>query len=426
MASIFINYISGIAIDTFQSNKKRKTVLIIGIILNLSLLIFFKYGNFISSNVNRIAEILHVPVHIVSNIILPLGISFFIFQGMSYIIDVYRKEALVQKNFLNLALYISFFPQLIAGPIVRYHDIDMQIRQRAHTMDLFISGAKRFIKGLVKKVIIANNVALVADQIFMLEYNQLSLSTAWLGIICYFIQIYYDFSGYSDMAIGLGRMFGFRFLENFNHPYISKSMKEFWTRWHISLSGWFKDYVYIPLGGNRKGKTKHLINIFFVFSIMGFWHGAAWTFAIFGIFIAVILIIESLGLEKILKKSPVFLQHLYLLFVFNLSLAIFRAENMNQTFNFWKNMIGIGNLSNAAYPVIYFLNAEIITMLIIGFLFSMPVSNWSINRYKNSSFYSNTFIIVEYVKTFVYLLGLILCCLYLVNSTYNPFIYFRF
>jgi alginate O-acetyltransferase complex protein AlgI len=281
--SIAINYRIGILLGDVKIN--RRGVLAVGILINISLLFYFKYFIFFERVINKIFRVIDYPQFQLPllNIALPIGISFYTFQSISYLVDVYKNPVLIQKNILDLGLYISFFPQLIAGPIVRYHDINEQIKERSHSINLFVSGIERFIIGLSKKVLIANTMAMTADRIFVLPSNSVPYYYLFLGIICYTFHIYYDFSGYSDMAIGLGRMFGFNILENFNYPYISKTITEFWRRWHISLSSWFKDYLYIPLGGNRKGRKRTTINLFIVFFTTGLWHGAEINFVLWGL-----------------------------------------------------------------------------------------------------------------------------------------------
>ncbi|MCJ7713136.1 MBOAT family protein, partial [Candidatus Bathyarchaeota archaeon] len=326
--SISINYIGGIAISYFLKKNIQisKVVLGLTIAVNLALLFYYKYANFIVENLQELGVFTGYKQ---ASIFLPIGISFFTFQGISYLVDVYREETIVQRKLFHLGLYISFFPQLIAGPIVRYHDVAQQIVQRSITVSLFTEGIIRFVRGLAKKVILANNAALIADQVFSIPASQLSISSAWLGIICYTIQIYFDFSGYSDMAIGLGKMLGFNFKENFNYPYISISIQDFWRRWHISLSTWFRDYLYIPLGGNRKGISKMYRNLVIVFFVTGLWHGASWNFIFWGLFHGSFLILEK---SKILntKNWPIALQHLYALIVVMVGWVFFRAETMTE------------------------------------------------------------------------------------------------
>ncbi len=306
--SISINYIFGLLVDRWRGTKYIKLILGLSVVFNLGLLGIFKYTNFIIENMKSFGLEFSI-----AEIRLPIGISFFTFQAMSYVIDVYRKEGKCQKNPLNLALYISFFPQLIAGPIVRYQTVAKQIEERRENFEQFSEGTKRFIRGLGKKAILANGVGYIADQILTSDFSNLSLTGAWLGIIAYTLQIYFDFSGYSDMAIGLGKMFGFEFLENFNYPYISKSITEFWRRWHISLGSWFRDYLYIPLGGNKGSKYKFYRNIFIVWLATGLWHGASWNFIFWGVFYGVLIVLERNFLLKLLEKLPSYISRIYTL-----------------------------------------------------------------------------------------------------------------
>ena len=337
LISILVNYIFGRILDKCNKKKNKTIVLIFSIIFNLGLLVYFKYFNFIATNIDNIIGNNVIPN---KNIVLPIGISFYTFQIMSYIIDLYRGDIKVQKNLLNLALYISFFPQLIAGPIVKYKDIDEQLQKRTVTIEKFSNGIKRFVYGLAKKVIFANTLAYIADTIFNSNIEFLNMPIAWLGAICYTLQIYFDFSGYSDMAIGLGKMFGFEFMENFNLPYISESITEFWRRWHISLSTWFKEYLYIPLGGNRKGKIRTYINLLIVFFATGIWHGASWNFVVWGLFNGFFLVIERIKLKELLDKNKLkFINHIYALLVIIFGWVLFRADTLKSALQYMKIMI---------------------------------------------------------------------------------------
>lgn len=414
LISIFINYIFGLLIDKSQKVSK-KIILIIAIVINLSLLAYFKYFNFIVSNLNNI---------FVSNIFgakeiaLPIGISFYTFQIMSYIIDLYRGEIKVQKNPLKLALYISFFPQLIAGPIVKYHDIEEQINKREVKISKFSEGVKRFAIGLSKKVLLANILALMADSAFNSNITELSMIHAWLGIICYMLQIYYDFSGYSDMAIGLGKMFGFEFMENFNLPYISSSITEFWRRWHISLSTWFKEYLYIPLGGNRKGKIRTYINLSIVFLATGLWHGASWNFIFWGIFHGFFILIERIKLKEILDKNKFkIINHIYSLVVVMFGWIFFRADNMKNGIEYVKSMFS-GRLADNL-ELLAIINNRLYVVLLIAIIFCGPIQEISKKYVKSGKEKS-------YKEPIIVGALMILCIMTLVSNTYNPFIYFRF
>ncbi|WP_111937489.1 MBOAT family O-acyltransferase [Clostridium paraputrificum] len=415
--SILINWYLAIRVNKKRENKKSiKLLLCMNIIINLSILFIFKYLMFTLTNINNIfGSNLSVP-----NITLPIGISFFTFQAISYVIDVYRKNGEVQKNPLNVALYIAFFPQLIAGPIVRYETIAKQIKSRQETFDDFASGVCRFMVGLGKKVLLSNTLAIVADNAFnMNSINELSVSMAWLGAIAYTFQIYYDFSGYSDMAIGLGKMFGFSFLENFNYPYISKSISEFWRRWHISLGSWFRDYVYFPLGGSRVDTKKRLLfNLFVVWFLTGIWHGANWTFIIWGIMYFVLISIEKLiGFEKKFNKLS-FIKHIYTMFFVILGWVIFRASNITEAFSYMGKMFGVR--ASGIFDAYFYLNiVENLIFIIIATIFSTPI-------YKiiNKKVKENKFIAPIYVMGMLILF--IVAISYILKGAYNPFIYFNF
>lgn len=406
--SILTNYILGLKV---AGQKHRKLYLIIAYVFNLLILFIFKYLTFTVENINNI---LHT--NIVLKITLPIGISFFTFQILSYVIDVYRNPQKVQKNILNVALYISLFPQLIAGPIVRYETIADEITDRKETLKDFTSGFYRFVIGLSKKVLIANYVGLIADNVFYnLSYGTISVVTAWIGAISYTLQIYFDFSGYSDMAIGLGRIFGFHFEENFNYPYIAKSITDFWRRWHISLSTWFRDYVYIPLGGNRVSNGRHIFNLFIVWLFTGMWHGANWTFILWGIYFFALLLIEKK--TKIIENLGK-LSHIYTLLLVIISWVIFRADNIKIAFQYIGNMFGIGNSIVDTMAKDY-LN-EIGFIIPLGIVLSTPLIKILWNKFKLSttskSFIKSVLILI------LFSLSLIAC----VKSTYNPFIYFNF
>jgi len=411
--SILINYIFARLIDKYRD--KAKIFLVLSIVINIGLLFFFKYTNFFIGNLNNIFG-LNINY---LNILLPIGISFYTFQAISYVVDVYRKTVKVQKNIVTLGAYIALFPQLIAGPIVRYDTIEKQLSKRKITLEKFTDGFRRFIIGLGKKVIIANNVAIIADTIFngnVTEYGALILI---VGVLAYTFQIYFDFSGYSDMAIGLGKMLGFDFLENFNYPYISKSITEFWRRWHISLSSWFRDYVYIPLGGNRVAKWKWIRNILIVWACTGFWHGASWNFIIWGLYFAVILLIEKLYLNKYLEKIPKFFRWCYAFILICVGWVIFRVENMpnvlavlHNIFTFKSSDLILFTAEN--YPLLNYL-----PYMVIAAIGSFPFIN---NLYKKMSSKNGWCYVYDLWLIIIFLLSIA----FLLQSTYNPFIYFRF
>ncbi|SCJ39633.1 D-alanyl-lipoteichoic acid biosynthesis protein DltB [uncultured Clostridium sp.] len=414
LISIIMNYLFGLFIAK-NNNKSKKFILILSIILNLLFLGIFKYSNFIISNINNIFS---TSINTL-NITLPIGISFYTFQAMSYVIDVYRNDGKVQKNIFNLALYISMFPQLVAGPIVRYQTVDDQITDRTCSFEKFNHGSERFLVGLFKKVVLSNTVGELSSIIYALPDWKMSIAGAWLGAIAYTLQIYFDFSGYSDMAIGLGKMFGFDFLENFNYPYISKSVAEFWRRWHISLGSWFRDYIYIPLGGNRVSNIKIYRNLFIVWLVTGIWHGASWNFVVWGLYFGLFIMLERAFLGKILNKFPKLLQHLYLLIIVVVGWVIFSQPTLTEAVDYIKIMFGAGNypLVNG-YPIFYFKEYAII--LLSSIVLSTPIIKWI--EVKNG-LVKNIYLIL---KPIVLLATFGVSILYLVNSTFNPFIYFNF
>ncbi len=424
LASICINYSFGLLIHQLQ-NSQSSLFLALGILANLLILASFKYANFIVDNINILLRLIDLNSISLSKIHLPLGISFFTFQAISYIVDVYRKETLVQKNILDLALYISLFPQLIAGPIIRYHDIALQISQRTHSTQLFASGIHKFIFGLAKKMLIANPLGEVADNVFALSHDDLSMPIAWIGIMAYSFQIYFDFSGYSDMAIGLGRMLGFQFLENFNYPYISKSLREFWRRWHISLSSWFRDYVYFALGGNRVSTLTVYRNLLVVFILTGIWHGASWNFLAWGLFHGVFLALEHAGFNKILDKLWKPIQHLYLLFIIIVAWVFFRAENLTSALSILQILFDFSNYQTDNFQYSQILSKESVYIFFIACILSTPLYPQSAKFFQTNSRSYNT-IVLKPVSILVPISLLILSILKVASSTYNPFIYFRF
>ena len=415
---IVINYVFGLLIDKYRKNKK--ILIILCIVANLLMLGYFKYYDFFVSTVNGI---LNREVFSLKGIVLPIGISFYIFQTLSYVIDLYREDIKVQKNIINLALYTSFFPQLIAGPIVKYHDIENQINSRTITYEKTAYGIKRFIYGLSKKVILSNTFAEVVDNILGKDINLLTSGAVWMAIILYALQIYFDFSGYSDMAIGLAKMFGFDLNENFNYPYLSKSITEFWRRWHISLSTWFREYVYIPLGGNRKGKIRTYINLSIVFLLTGIWHGASFNFVVWGIIHGVFIVIERVGFIKVLNKNKItgFFAHIYTLFIVIISWAFFRATSLTEAIEWLKVMFGFGQSDTAIYNVSNFINSKLIVITFVGMVTSGIVQ--LIPKLKKTLYHEEKTYLIEDVLL-IALFGL--CIMLLVNDTYNPFIYFKF
>lgn len=425
----FVTYCFGVLIDKL---KHKKTILSIGIILNLSVLIYFKYFNFLmdSFGLDLINAFLNEDNKVTSviNVILPLGISFYVFQGISYLIDVFRGEVKATKNFINFASYITLFPQLVAGPIVRYSHIENELNYREISVERFSKGASRFIMGLAKKLLIADTMGRVADAAFAVPNGELSLYGAWIGIISYSLQIYFDFSGYSDMAIGIGHMLGFKFPENFNYPYISKSVQEFWRRWHISLSTWFRDYLYIPLGGNRKGVVRSYINQIIVFFLCGLWHGASVMFILWGLYHGLFLTLEKM-FPKLISKLPVVLKHIYVVLMFMCGWVLFRAENITQAINYYKSMLGF-------YPEhikegFIYLNAyagDFIIALLFGIILSTPIFPYIKNKYdsilNNSN--KNIQVFMVSIRSILLLLLLFICLMPLFGSSFKSFIYFRF
>lgn len=421
---ILISYFSGILIYRQDNKIKRKYLLIVSLIVNLGILAYFKYFNFVASNLN---SLIGKEIMGLRDIILPLGISFYMFQSLSYLIDIYRSknnngEIKVQTNIVNLALYIVLFMKVTQGPIIKYHDFYEQIENRESNVEKTAYGIKRFILGLSKKVLLANTLGLVADDIFALSTNDITTTIAWLGIVCYTLQIYFDFSGYSDMAIGLGEMFGFTFIENFNYPYLSKSIQEFWRRWHISLSTWFKEYLYIPLGGNRKGNTRTYVNLIIVFFITGLWHGSSWNFIFWGIFHGIFLVIERVGFGKLLEKNKLkVLNHIYAILVVMVGWVFFRADNLKYAIEYIYKMFIPTNVEGL-YNASFFINKEVLLVLVISILLSGVLQKFipKIQKIVYERKETNSLSILVLVML------LFICIVSVANGTYNPFIYFKF
>ena len=425
VVSIASNYVCGRLLGRTSSPKKKRRVLIGAVAINLGLLGAFKYANFLADNLNHLLATAGIGTLDIPQVHLPIGISFFTFQALSYVIDVYRGQSEVQRNPINLALFVSLFPQLIAGPIVRYHQVAEQITHRIVNYEKFQKGIQRFIIGLAKKVLIANTLAVTADQIFKLDPTSLPVATAWLGVICYTFQIYFDFSGYSDMAIGLGRMLGFDFPENFNYPYVAKSVREFWRRWHISLSTWFRDYLYIPLGGNRHGSTRTYVNLVLVFFLCGLWHGAVWTFVVWGLYHGFFLALERTAFGKVLDRSWRPLRHIYTVLVFGAGWVVFRAETLTQAGQTYASLMGFADSPDARYGPGTYANPLVILVLLLGLVCSLPVLP-ILKEWLTAERHETTRDLVQLVSSVFLLLLLLLCVLPLASGTYNPFIYFRF
>ena len=414
LVSVVINYVAGVLIGINREKKKlTKAIFIISIILNLGLLGFFKYIGFIGETLNFVLPFLNIPVIQVS---LPIGISFYTFQTMSYTIDVYRNTVKVQKNIITFGTYVSLFPQLIAGPIVRYEDVAQQLMERKETLEQFTQGVKLFLVGLSKKILIANEMGNLWDAVRDSGAAG-GAAGAWVGIIAYTFQIYFDFSGYSDMAIGLGRMFGFEFMKNFDYPYISKSITEFWRRWHISLGTWFREYVYIPLGGNRKGLGRQIINIGVVWFLTGLWHGASWNFILWGVYFGILLMIEKIFLLKLLKKAPAAVSHLYAIILFVFGWVIFYFEDMGEMGTFIARLFGSDGFmmsGDIAATVISY-----IPLLIAAAVISTPLITTLYHKIKSRP-------VLYAADNAACILALLLCTSSLVSSSYNPFLYFKF
>lgn len=419
--SIAVNYLFGLLIGR-EERKNKGWVLAAAVLFNVSFLVWFKYLGFIIGIVDSVFHTELLSEHMwIADIRMPIGISFFTFQILSYVIDVYRQDVKPQKNILKLGLYISLFPQLIAGPIVRYIDVAKQIDDRQITVEKLYTGTYRFVQGFVKKVLFSNTLAQVADLAFDSKMSEHSMAMAWIGIICYTLQIYFDFSGYSDMAIGMGRIFGFDFLENFDYPYISLSVKEFWRRWHISLSTWFRDYVYIPLGGNRKGIVRTYIHLLIIFFITGLWHGASYNFIIWGLFHGVFLILERWKLGVILEKAPKVMRHIYTMLVVMVGWVFFRADTLTDAGLYINSMFKIQEWNFKL--VLANLDGEKLTILILAAVFATPV--WrilqsKIERLRRGKTIWNSIHLLVMVFMFV------LSISYMTGSGFNPFIYFRF
>ena len=411
--NIFFNYIGGWLVDKYRADaKKKKLFLILTCVLDIGILAVFKYTGMITETLNML-PFLNIPELQIS---LPIGISFYTFQTMSYVIDVYRDDAPVSKNFINFGTYVALFPQLIAGPIVRYRDVAEQLVNRRETLEMFTKGVKLFMVGLAKKVIIANTMGTLTTNIFATTDENGVVGT-WVGMIAYTFQIYFDFSGYSDMACGLGNMMGFEFLKNFNYPYIAKSITDFWRRWHISLSTWFKEYVYIPLGGNRKGVKRQILNLLIVWGLTGLWHGAAYNFVLWGLYYGLLLILEKFVLKKFLDRLPSCVQHIYTLFIIIIGWGLFYFTDVGQLGEFMVDLFNFGNgiCGDQAFNLIM----SNLPMLIIAAVASTPLATMLYTRFEHTRF--------MWIPETLYCMGVLaVSTASLVNQSYNPFLYFRF
>lgn len=418
--SILINYVSGLEIEFFLRSRRRRRArraCIETVVINLLILGFYKYYGFLIETINSIFHI-HLKYR---QLALPIGISFYTFQTLSYILDVYWRKVRAQKNVISFGAYVSMFPQLIAGPIVRYADVEKQLKKRVVNLDRFGEGAVWFIQGLAKKVLIANNIGKTFEAIQMLDKANTSVLTAWIGCFAYTMQIYFDFGGYSDMAIGLGKMLGFDFMKNFDYPYIATTITDFWRRWHISLSSWFREYVYIPLGGNRVPKLIHIRNLLIVWCLTGLWHGASWNFIMWGLYYGIILIIEKYLIGKLLDKMPRFILHFYTMFLVMIGWMLFAAPDLGSAAAYIANMFGAGGAGLVDSIALYYLRSVFI-LGVIAIITSMPYLYKYFRKliFERKGFGGRIFVVSSYA------ILLVICIAYLVNATYNPFLYFRF
>ena len=422
---ILVNYLTALLLDCFDTKQKpqwyRFIALLVCLVICLGLLWYFKYWMFSINIFNKFASLLHLSwkLSIADKILLPLGISFYTFHCLSYTLDVYQRKMKADKNLLNFMCYVLMFPQLVAGPIVRYIDLQKQFKERHTSLIGFTNGIRRFCFGLAKKVLIANMVAQSADTIFALKPEQLDFSTAWLGAICYTLQIYFDFSGYSDMAIGIAAMFGFKYKENFNYPYISKTVSEFWRRWHISLSTWLRDYVYIYMGGNRVARWHYYLNVLIVFLLSGLWHGANFTFVLWGLWYGVFICLEQSFLKKFLQDKP-WIAHIYALVLIVFGWVMFRAETVEYALEYWGVMVGKAGVNLALCGK--YLPRDVLVALIVGIIFSMDWRGVYVQVVKK-------FKIIAMARWYGYVFGLLLFVVSVtsvISSSHNPFIYFRF
>jgi alginate O-acetyltransferase complex protein AlgI len=423
VGSVGFNYVLGRAIGGSDVPRSRRRWLAVAIAGNLATLALFKYANFAVANINALAPVLTLSL---AAIPLPLGISFFTFHAISYVVDVYKRNAQAERNVPRFALYILLFPQLIAGPIIRWRDIAAQLSAHDARVADFAYGARRFTLGLGKKVLIANTLGQAADRIFGLAGGELATPVAWLGLACYTLQIYFDFSGYSDMAIGLMRMFGFRILENFNYPYVARSIREFWRRWHISLSNWFRDYLYIPLGGNRRGEARGYANLVLVFLLCGLWHGASWPFVLWGAWHGVFLVLERAGAERVVARSGA-LAHLYALLVVMGGWVLFRCDTLPHAIDYYRALLGFGGDAKAARPVSEYLDTLTAWTLCVGVVFATPlaprIGQWRDRVARHAGVAGRAALCVDVAWL---ALVFVAAAAFLAAGTYNPFIYFRF
>jgi len=432
LASTLMNYFLGLWVDHSNDPERRKFVVVLSVVLNVGILTFFKYANFAFENLNAVLAIFHFRSVPLPNLLLPIGISFFTFHALSYVIDVYRRKWKAAKNPADVALYIFFFPQMIAGPILRWSAIAPQLVKRVITLAGFVEGIRRFVGGLAKKMIVANVVAIPVREIFDLSSNELTTPVAWFGVLCYTLQIYFDFSGYSDMAVGLGKMFGFEFIENFNFPYISQSIKEFWRRWHISLSTWFRDYLYIPLGGNRCSMMRNYFNLILVFFLCGLWHGATWPFVIWGLYHGLFLLLEKTRFGILVDKMPRPFRHVYAVLVIICGWVLFRSETLSQAITFFNAMSGLNHAVAVPQPLSRYVTSQVLSSIGIGIILSAPLWPWvrelcgKMVKATPEPFQAPALFAGLLLETLLNAALLLISLAWLAGGTYNPFIYYRF
>ena len=431
LASTMMNYCFGLWVDRNEDTRRRKLAVGVAVAANIGLLAFFKYADFLVATLNSLLQtggiaLIHPP-----HIPLPIGISFFTFHALSYVIDIYRRKWRAAKDPKDVALYIFFFPQLIAGPILRWNAIAPQLVERTMGRDQFAEGIRRFVGGLAKKMMIANAVAVPADQIFALPANELAAGTAWVGILCYTLQIYFDFSGYSDMAVGMGKMFGFQFLENFNFPYTAQSIRDFWRRWHMSLSMWFRDYLYIPLGGNRVSEARNKLNLVIVFFLCGLWHGASWTFVVWGLFHGFFLVLERTRLGSWQGMLPRPARHLYAIFIVMMGWVLFRSNTFAEAHDFFRALFGLGHPSTPQ-PLARYLGNQAVWALVFGVPFCAPLWGWikqtggKLGQAAPACCQTGVQVLGAVLEVVLVMGLLLISAIWLAGGTYNPFIYFRF
>ena len=414
LLSTVIDYTHGLLVEKFRHKDKLARYFVAqSMVFNLGLLIFFKYYDVLAGSINSLLGT-NLPM---LNVVMPIGISFYTFQTMSYTIDVYRQDAPVQKNPITFGAYVTLFPQLIAGPIINYKSVAEQLNQRDEGVERFASGVQTFIIGLAKKVLLANSIGRLWDTFHAMDSSSLTVVGGWLGLVAFAFQIYFDFSGYSDMAVGLGRMFGFEFMQNFNHPYQARSISEFWKRWHISLTNWFREYVYIPLGGNRRGKWKTIRNMAIVWSLTGFWHGASWNYLLWGLFFLVVLLLERFVIKDFLAKLPTVLQRVYTLFLVLISWGLFAMEDLSVCMTYLGTCFGIGGAGFFSAQTGYYLLSYLPILLILAVACTdLGQRLWAKLKPRQQ----------QVAAPILMVLALVICTAYLVDATYNPFLYFRF